>query len=794
MSSAIEFALLGSMVGAPTVECPLPFMLPKFLACSPVQEHNPGLIELRQALLDVATEHRLLAVAAHPDDEDVSTLTVLRRKDGVRTAVALGTRGEGGQNEMGPELMRALGVIRTREMEEAARLHGAEIVFLNLPDFGFSKSADETFRIWDHRETERRLVRVIREFRPHVLISNHDTKNGHGHHQALGIVMLEAFDAAADPNFDPDLGKAWAVAKCYVRSTPATAAVVIDSRARDVVRGETFFDLAVDALRRHRSQGTWESLIGSRHGRHYYALVRSRVGEGAETGLFDRVPELSDCLKASGADRVAREIEMIGDRVQSSSIPSRPADLATSLGRYLGLVRKLAARADLSLFREGFDSLASRIERALTLAVGAQIVATVYPAVLVPGEPVRIQAEFSTAGPSPGGVRLSLSGCVARATVAARSVADPQDVIWAGRVSEDARRTLPAEEHLFDEPSARSAIRIRAEWNVAGLPVSIEETVLPEVDAPVSVSAEPSPVWSRAGEPATIRLLLRNRLSRPVTGTWVVCGSTPQKFAIDKGGEHGETVRLNPLSREGGEEKRAATVMLDGRAEPIDVREIIVRRSTVEVPESLRVAVVESYDRTISETLRALGIAYRTLEASDLAVSDLSAYETILVDLRGYGAREDLRECAGRVLEYVRAGGHLVVFYHKPEDFRADFAPLPLELSRDRVTVEAAPVKLLAPDHPLLSRPNRIAPEDFDGWVQERGLYFPKPYDRGYTELLAMSDPGEAEQRGGLLVCRAGRGSYVYTSLVWYRQLRDFHPGTLKVFVNLVSYPRFRER
>ncbi|HEV7843486.1 MAG TPA: PIG-L family deacetylase, partial [Pyrinomonadaceae bacterium] len=234
-------------------------------------------VELYQALLDLTNPWTVMCVAAHPDDEDGATLTVLRRKMGVHTVSLFSTYGEGGQNATGPELYEELGVIRARETEEAARIQGSEPYFLGLKDFGFSKSAEEAFRVWGHDEALRRMVLKIRELHPDVIITNHDTSGGHGHHQATGRLVLEAFDAAADPTRFPEQlsdGKVqtWQVQRLFVRAGYEGGAaskalddeaeraghiIKIDRNERDPVRGSTYAEQALQALRKHASQGPW---------------------------------------------------------------------------------------------------------------------------------------------------------------------------------------------------------------------------------------------------------------------------------------------------------------------------------------------------------------------------------------------------------------------------------------------------------------------------------------------------------------------------------------------------------
>src|SRR3989440_1678441 len=235
--------------------------------------------ELYQSLLDLQNPWTVLCIAAHPDDEDGTSLIMLRRKFGVHTVSVFSTFGEGGQNDIGPELYEELGAIRARETEEAAQVQGSEPYFLCLRDFGFSKSADEAFRIWGHDEALRRMVLKIRQLRPDVIITNHDTVTGHGHHQATGRLVLEAFDAAADPRRFPEQLKdgvsTWQVQRLFVRfqfegsgsraaeeeAQRAGTIVSVNPNERDAIRGTTYAEQALQALQHHATQGPWPKTL-----------------------------------------------------------------------------------------------------------------------------------------------------------------------------------------------------------------------------------------------------------------------------------------------------------------------------------------------------------------------------------------------------------------------------------------------------------------------------------------------------------------------------------------------------
>ncbi|MDX9974703.1 MAG: PIG-L deacetylase family protein, partial [FCB group bacterium] len=269
------------------------------LIASPAFAQAPlGAVALHQAVLDMRTDLRLMCVAAHPDDEDGATLAYYRMHEGIKTFTVVATRGEGGQNEIGPELYNDLAVIRTHEMADASTVTGAELHFLDLPEFGFSKSSEETFAVWGREEPVRRLVRVIRETRPDVIITNHDTTHGHGHHQAIGIALIEAFDAAADPTHFPEQIteglQPWQPRRLLVRQWEAASAdASVNIYAFDSARGMTYAEVAAEALRRHRSQGMqfFIDRYTNRTVTALYYTVKETVSPVQDNDLFRGIPD-----------------------------------------------------------------------------------------------------------------------------------------------------------------------------------------------------------------------------------------------------------------------------------------------------------------------------------------------------------------------------------------------------------------------------------------------------------------------------------------------------------------------
>jgi LmbE family N-acetylglucosaminyl deacetylase len=771
-------------------------------------------IELYQALLDLNSPWTVMCVAAHPDDEDGTTLTVLRRKYGVHTVSLFSTYGEGGQNAVGPELYEELGVIRARETMNASRIQGSEPYFLGLKDFGFSKSADEAFREWGHDEALKRMVLKIRELRPDAIITNHDTTSGHGHHQATGRLILEAFEAAADASRFPEqlnTVSVWQPKRLFVRtrraasnSSDATAAktITIDPNEIDPARGTSYGEQALSGLQQHASQGPWPKSVkdwlraqNNQTGK--LNLIRYQlVKEAANTPPLpaeSTTPINALQISPSLASRLAPTVE--GKPL--TDLIDQPKKLLDALIDW----RLKQSRSPVADDAYRLRLIEMRISKALELASHLSIALKPSAPVLVPGTNTAFTINLDNGGDR--GIKvvgLTFEGEGVKQNVEIADLLLPETeatVTVEHKENKDEQPTVPSAAHLYDGKLFGEPVSLSAEFEVEGARFFVQPTLTLDVVPAVEIeSVTPSPCVRTNAAIARCKafnLRLRNHLPTPFRGfiktrvgadTWI----SPE-VAIPANQTRNETVLA----------KRAASlnISIESVASGVPVTERSVEVVTVNalVKPRLRVGYVPSFDQTIEASLAALGVESKALNVNDIANGDLKSFDTIIIDNRGYEAHPELIAANSRLLEYVQAGGNLVVFYHKDNEWNPDerknrpqLAPYKLILGGERVTVETAPVKFLLPRHRLLNYPNRITAADFNDWIQERGLYYPKEWDPQFEALLSSGDPGEQPLTGGLLVAKYGSGSYIYTSMVWYRQLREGIPGGYRMFANMISY------
>ncbi|HJP91589.1 MAG TPA: PIG-L family deacetylase [Pyrinomonadaceae bacterium] len=803
----------------------LVFLVALLVIAPPPAHSEIDRAELHQALLDLTSPWTVMCVAAHPDDEDGSTLTVLRRKYGMHTVSLFSTFGEGGQNAVGPELYEELGVIRAHETMAAAEVQGSEPHFLGFRDFGFSKSAEETFRVWGEKELLRRMVLQIRLLRPDVIITNHDTTSGHGHHQATGRMILQAFDAAADPKqFPEQLSQAgvWQVKRLFVRSRgqvesttsdgqQATPQIfTIDPNETDPIRGTTYAQQALEGLHKHATQGPWPKTVPAGGARPIRYAIAKQVQGVAPLPANAKTPIDGLTLPEPVATKL---IAPTADGKPLTELVDRRLELLVSL---LSAKRRgffSAPKEVVDLDPQRFKLMSSRLDKAVAAVSGASVGLNLEGSALVPGEEAKLGAIVANAGVAEIQIKqLRFRGLGADMLLnAAEKTLPGTETSAEVKVTppKTTGLTVPPSEHLYDGRLFGEPLTVEAELSIEGVSFVVSnETHMPVAPAVEIVDVKPSPYVSTPAtsqRPLDFTITLKNHLPSDFRGLLRLRGRSL---------ETGREITLHPEETQTSNlvvrtalplsvtptSNVAITVDQPIPKEPIAKRDVPLVYADAVVVSGRKVGYLPSYDQTLEHALAALGVDSTKLTVDDIAKSDLSVFQTIILDNRAYEAHQDLIPINSRLLKFVEDGGTLLVFYHRTNEWNPDerrgrpqLAPYPITIAEERVTQEDAPVIFLQPRHPLLNFPNKITQKDFANWVQERGLYFPREWDQHYTAVLATSDKGEPPLRGGLLVAPYGRGNYIYTSFVWYRQLRAGLPGGYKMFANLISYGRKKE-
>ncbi len=770
---------------------------------------HPRIIDLWWALRPLTSVIRFMQSGAHPDDEMSGMLAALALRDGVNLSYACSTRGEGGQNDIGTEAGADLGALRTREMERACDVLGMRMYWHSespddpITDFGFSKSGVETLGKWGHARTLARFVEIVRTERPDILCPTFlDVPGQHGHHRAMTQAAHEVMAAAADPEFASNLPP-WQVKKLYLPATsgagqaydddepPPPATLTIDGSGHDPVSGWGWDRIGQQSRAFHRTQGMgrWVGLAASRDWPLH--LAQSHV-DGPDTALASGIrATVGDLADLPAAAPIAKDLGM-AQRAIEAAIAGFPdtARVASAALEALAAVRAAhtgcpEAAAGEILHR--LEAKSVQLGQVIRLALGVEARCRTGEMFLRPGQTTALAVEIGAGAAEavdlaydlPDGWRID-DGTLA--------------------ISQDARPSDPYRSTY--DPAAPQAPALVLSISAGGLHL---ETRLPFETEPVIL---PARTVSVSPEAALVNLSggLRTRAIRfrdiqppgaavdiaPPPGWSVTQTADTATLAVPDGAEPG-MYRL-PLRLDG---KEAAVlrriehphVAPTARARPAQVRLRVLDVAVADV----RVGYIGAGNDRVDHWLSALGADVTALGNDDLA-SDaaLSGYGAIVIGIFAMRFRPGLVDAMPRLHRWLHAGGTLVTLYHRPWDnWDPDTIP-PRRLDigqpslRWRVTDETAHVRHLAA-HPVLDRPNRIGPEDWEGWVKERGLYFAKSWDESYTPLLEMSDPDEAPHRGALLVADIGAGRHVHTSLILHHQMENLVPGAFRLMANLVA-------
>ncbi len=810
--------------------------------------------EVQKQLDRLQTLGSVLYIAAHPDDENTAVLATLSRGRNLRTAYLSITRGGGGQNLIGPELGAGLAAIRTQELLAARHIDGAEQFFTSALDFGYSKTAEESLRIWNHDRVLGDVVRTLRTFRPDVILTRFppdQEKAGHGHHSASALLTIEAFKAAADPTRFPEQIKAgllpWQATRLlwnHYRFTddapkPPAGSLKLDVGAYDPLLGLSYGELAAESRSQHRSQGF--GVLAQRGQREEsFELL---AGRPAKTDLFDGI-DLAWSRFPGTRDVAARLRE-----ARQGFRADHPAAILPMLGRALQALRALppGTQAEPLLLAK-----TAELEETLRAAAGLWVEAVADRQRTAPGDHLTVNAAVLARGGSPLALEsLTLEAVapegirIVEARPDGRPLADnapmkaaftftvpvntplsqphwlggPGAGPWAGLPESPApfrlRARVALPEGSFD---VVVPVRFRFRDPVLGeryQPLAVVPIALVAFGETVQVFAGPGakdvPLKVIAGASTA-----SGRVRLKVPAAWKV-EPLERAFSLTHAGEEQElSFRLTPPAMTTSSELHAevdtgdgfhsahSILKLDHPHIPLQtlLPEAKVRLERFDLRHNgRRIGYVMGAGDDIPQALRRIGYEVELLTDEALAREDLAPFDAIVLGIRAYNTRPALRTLKERLHAYVAAGGTEVVLYTVNVGFPGINAamvtdaigPYPFKVGRKRVTDETAPMRFLQPGHPVFHRPNELTAKDFEGWVQERSLYHAEGWDAHYTPLLGMADPGEAEDRGALIVAQHGKGHYVYTGLAFFRQLPDGVPGATRLFANLLALGHDRD-
>jgi len=808
------------------------------LACVPslsqAQRTLESSAEIYHELQKLKVLGNVLYLAAHPDDENTRLIAWLENEKKVRTAYLSLTRGDGGQNLIGTEKGDALGVLRTQELLEARNEDGGEQFFSRAKDFGYSKTADETFEKWNKEDILWDAVWVIRKFQPDVIVTRFppDKRGGHGHHTASAIVAEEAFKLAADTEAFPDQLKyldiwettriLWNTSVWWDRQLPEKASkaddyIKIDIGDYNPVLGLSYSEIASDARSQHRSQG-----FGSARSRgSKLEYLKHTAGSKADENLFEGIDLSWNRIK--GGKEVEKKLTQIIDSYQIEQ-PS------AALGQLIEL-HKLMKELPESIYKtEKLNSL-----KQIILAVSGVYTEALGDEYLVSKEPLK--GEFIIV--KRNDIPLELDG-----------------ISYAGQKQELDSVLLLNREYTvdFSFPASIFSGRSHPYWLLEGnfewemiskqidqwampenYPIGVVEYTLDFNGSKIQFEEELDYKWTNRAKGELHRDVIMSpslTLSSVEESQLFVSNESKEIRLIAEAHKDDQGVSITPIVPEGWKIKpESQQIKLEKKGQQKNIIFTVIPpkesssatlkfkiggntayaiqriaydhiRPQIMFPETQikvvkfeleenkhKIAYIEGSGDLVDENLEQLNYEIKRFTAEEILTADLSDFQSILVGIRAYNTVEKISSVNQLLNKFAKEGGTVVVQYNTSRGLKSDqIGPYPLSLSRGRVTDEFAKPNILKPNHPIMIQPNKINDGDFENWVQERGLYFAGEWSDSYTPLISWSDPGEEALKGSLLVADYGEGHFIYTGISFFRQLPAGVPGAYRLLANILAY------
>ncbi len=795
--------------------------------------------EIYLGLQRLATLGNAMYIAAHPDDENTLLITWLSKEKKVRTAYYAMTRGDGGQNLIGPEQDEYVGLIRTHELLEARKIDGGEQYFSRAVDFGFSKSTDEALLLWGKEKILEDLVYRVRKFRPDVMINRFppDARAGHGHHSASAVLAKEAFDAAGDPKRFPEQLKeveiwqpkrlVWnTFGRGFTNAAPDGESYV-EAALGDYnpILGEAYTEIAARARSKHRSQGFGSSPT---RGQRSDYLVHIK-GDPARTDIFDGI-DLS-WRRVDGGQKIALLME---DVIRKYSF-TNPEASVPDLVKIYGFISTLPE----SVYK--YDKLEECRELIFACA-GMYLEVSASTNSVSPGQSLKLFSGAVNRSEVPVTVKqLKISGVAARDTLLnarllfnqnTEAVLDVQIPLnteisqpyWMQESKEIGKYRL-SDEKYRNQPMAPDPLWAEYTLDILGETITYRHPVkykytepsrgeiykYVEVRPEIMLNFEQQVFVFTGNAPKTVGVIVKNNLaanrasvSLTVPAGWTASPAAVQVDFTEKDQEKPVFFIVTP-GKSAAEAAIGAVAVNDRGTYHHGYRHIayehipelnVFPKSTAKALHldvkitGKKVGYVMGAGDEVAASLQQIGYEVTFLDESSIK-GDLSQFDAIIIGVRAYNTKDWLANSQKLLLSYVENGGNLVVQYQTQAFYgrikTSELGPYPMAIGRGRVTEEDAEVRFLNPADPVLNYPNRITAKDFEGWIQERGLYFAQEWSDKYTSVLGMKDKGETELEGALLYTRYGKGNFVFTGLSFFRQLPAGVPGAYRLIANLIS-------
>jgi LmbE family N-acetylglucosaminyl deacetylase len=805
-----------------------------FIFSQPAESLNSSEIKLALKRLNVLGT--VLYIAAHPDDENTAFLAYFNYARHFRTGYLSLTRGDGGQNLIGEEQGDLLSVIRTQELLQARNIDGAGQFFARAVDFGYSKTPEETLQKWGKEEMLSDIVWVIRKFKPDIIVTRFPASGigTHGHHTASAILAVEAFNLAGNLNSFPEqlrFVQPWQPRRIFWNAwTPALNSMGIDSDSLIKINfgeynnllGRSYTEISALSRTMHKSQGFGAS--SRRENLYNYFLQLD--GEPASEDLFE-------------------EIDLSWNRVENSEIVSNLLMRAENEYDFENpsaiLPLLVEAYSELQKLNDNYwvEVKSAELLNVIKSCAGIWAEAVTEENFLSPGTGTMVKAGFVVRSDAPvilksinidyqtGDSSLNSSLVKGEMISVKRNIFIPPDAAysqpyWLAETNHG-DIYIVEDKNLIGQPKTDYPLYATFKVDLQGIeidfrtPVFYRENDRVEGEIYRRLEIVPEAVINfdkelyllKNGEEKEITLFVKSfkgningRLKLISGDGWDISPSYSDFNHMGKGQEQEFKFRIkstdnNPTS------EITAQLEIDGKILSKSLVTIVyphIQPQTVLPDAKAKILKLDFLKKTVKniayimgsgdkipELLSDLGFNIDVFTKEPLTAELLQKYDVVIAGIRAYNTYQRLSTDQKNVLRYVENGGTLIIQYNTLGDLIAEPSPYKLKISRDRVTEEDSPVSIINANHPVMNYPYRITEKDFDGWIQERGLYFPDEWDENFVPLLEMNDSGENPKKGSLLIAKYGNGTFIYTGLSFFRQLPSGVEGAYRLFINLLS-------
>jgi LmbE family N-acetylglucosaminyl deacetylase len=785
----------------------------------------------------------VLYIAAHPDDENTRLLTYLNKERNFRTAYLSLTRGDGGQNLVGKEQGEMLGLLRTQELLAARKIDGAGQYFTRANDFGYSKNPEETFSIWNKDSILADVVWVIRNFRPDVIICRFPTtgEGGHGHHTASAILALEAFDAAADPkkfSWQLKYTTVWQTKRLFWNTfnfggtnTTSPDQLQIDVGGYNPLLGKSYGEIAAESRSMHKSQGFGSAkTMGSTI--EYFKQLK---GDSAKIDLFEGIDVSWN--RIPGASSFTKNI----DECIKNFNTQKPFESLPKLVTAYSSLQQFSEKDEITRYWK--KQKLKEMEALLFDCAGLWMEVSANNFSAIPGSKIEFQSQLINRSSS--NIKVNkISWNADEDTLMALSlkpnvfstfkhiVTLPASIpysspYWLNETHDEGFFTVK-DQTLIGKAENSPAVYVAFDITIEGLNLKVERPVVYksvdpikgevyrpfEIIPPATVNFSSKAFVFMNKKPGKLQLEMRSNTDS-LTGKLQLMlpdGWQANPDAIDFGKLKKNEEKIFETTVTPSKDNSTGIISAAISSGNTTISKSIHRLEYDHIPYQFKLtdakAKVTSLDLKlagmnigyipgagddVADNLLQLGYNVTMLPKDILAKKDLSEFDAIVTGVRAFNTNEWLQDFDKKLLQYVKQGGNLIIQYNTNNrigPLTARIFPYPFTISRERVTDENAEVRILNPNHPCLNYPNKITSDDFKGWIQERGIYFATEVDSSYQKIFSMNDAGEKPQEGSLIVGKYGKGNFVYTGLVFFREMPAGIPGAYRLFVNLLSLPK----